>query len=143
MVKSRTKIWIYLFAIIAIGLGIFILTKGKHSDKITSVSMIIATLFISILFFIVPCWLIARSRTFILDTKGITIIWPFLKRNTFYPYEVIESYSEYLGIAKGFSFKELEIRLRNKGNIIITSAANSNFEDIIKYLDNMVIRNEI
>lgn len=143
MIKSLTRIWIYIYFIISFSIGIFILIKGQHGIDTSVFSLLLARIFILLLTFGVPIWLASKIKTIIVDNNGIKIAFPFLMRNSFYFYTDIDYFETYKGDARGFSFQEMKIVLKNKKALIITSSANTRFKEIDIFMQQRVTKKSI
>ncbi|MDD2799583.1 MAG: hypothetical protein PHV20_13410 [Bacteroidales bacterium] len=134
MIRSTTRIWFYFYFIFSFGLGFFIITVGEQRVDSTEISLLLARLFIGSIFFGIPIWILTRLKTVIVDENGISLKWPFILRNVFYTYDEVEDFKIYEGVARGISFQEMKIRLKNKKNIVVTSISNYKFNEMADYI---------
>ena len=130
MIKSYTRIWYYIFVIAAIIGGVFILLKGQHKAETSIFSLTLARLFILALFFCFPVWLLTRFKTVILDDYGVKVKFPFQFKSYYYFFSDFEYYETYEGVARGFSYQEMKVVMISGKKLIITSMANTKFQDI-------------
>jgi len=143
MIKSSTRIWFYIYFVFSFSIGTLILTKGQHGADTSVSSILLAGTFIVLLTFGVPIWLVTRVKTIIIDNNGIKITFPFLLRNSFYSYSDIDYFATYEGVARGFSFQEMKIVLKNKKTLTITSAANTRFKEMDVFLRQRINKKSI
>jgi hypothetical protein len=143
MIKSSTRIWFYIYFIFSFSIGTLILTKGQHGADTSVSSILLAGIFVILLTFGVPIWLVTRVKTIIIDNNGIKITFPFLLRNSYYYYSDIDYFATYNGVARGLSFQEMRIVLKNKKTLTITSAANTQFKEMDVFLRQKIEKKSI
>lgn len=143
MIKSSTRIWFYIYFVFSFSMGTLILTKGQHGADTSVSSILLVGIFVVLLTFGVPIWLVTRVKTIIIDNNGIKIIFPFLLRNSFYYYSDIDYFATYEGVAGGFSYQEMRIVLKNKKTLTITSAANTRFKEMDLFLRQRIEKKSI
>lgn len=143
MIKSSTRIWVFIYLIISFIIGTLILTNGQHNTAPSVTSILLSESLVVLFTFGIPIWLSTRLKTIIIDNNGIRIIFPFLKRNSFYAYSSIDHFITYEGIARGFSFQELKIVLKNKKTLTISSAVNTRFEKMDIFLQQKIEKKSI
>ena len=99
-----------------------------------------ARLFIIALLFGFPVWLLTRFKTIILDDYGVKVTFPFLFKSNYFPFSDFDYYETYEGVAKGFSYQEMRVVMKNEKKIIITSMANTKFQDIDIFLSQKITK---
>lgn len=143
MIKSSTRIWIFIYLIISFTIGTLILTKGHHNAATSVTSILLSESLVVLFTFGIPIWLSTRLKTIIIDNNGIRIIFPFLNRNSFYTYSSIDHFITYESNARGFSFQELKIVLKNKKTLTISSAVNTRIEKMEVFLQQKIEKKSI
>lgn len=119
-------------------IGAYGLINWQHVDVTISFFLIFYGLFFAFLIFCIPIWIATKCKTVILDEKGIKIVFPFLQRKLYYFYTEIDYFETHKYYYNWFDFMEMKITLKNKRAIIITSGANTKFEEMNIFLQQRI-----
>lgn len=130
MIKSITRIWFYVYIIISYFFGIYLLSNRINKPDSSIIFSLLGYTFIILLFFGFPIFLSSKAKTIIIDNNGIEIRFPFLLKSSFFFFSEIDYYSTNDFYHSFIRFKEMKIRFKNNKSMIVTSAANTLFQQI-------------
>jgi len=140
---SKIRILMFLLIVILIGMGILIFKLVGFNKMISNFSdspiAFGLTLILLIgLFFILPLILLLLLKKIEIYKSGLIIYYPFRQKKIRIDYTEIDSFDSYEGDARGFSFTEICIKLKNDRKIKFTSASNTDFKKCISTLSKMI-----
>jgi hypothetical protein len=132
--------WImYLMVGFIIALGILIF-KLVGLDKLVShfndspIAFGLTLMFLIGLFFILPLILLLFLKKIKIFKSRLVISYPFRLKSQIVDFVNIDSFKTYEGNARGISFTEICIKLKNDNSIKFNSISNTNFKKCISTL---------
>lgn len=127
--------------IVALGILIF---KLIGFDKMISnftdstIAFGLTLLFIIGLFFILPLILLLFLKRIEIFKSRLVISYPFRHKKQIVDFVNIDSFMTFEGNARGITFTEIRIKLKNDNKIKFNSISNTNFKNCISTLKKMI-----